>query len=72
MSDSKKRVIPIDKLIDYPESRYKAAVFAIKGIRNLVDIGLYNDISRSYSKVSAYALSKVLNDEFEEVKEERS
>ncbi len=69
MSD-KKRIIPLDKLIDYPDHRYKAAVLAIKALREVVKHEQYGDIETSYNKVAGYALKKVLEGEVEEVQEE--
>lgn len=66
----KKRMIPLDLLLDYPEERYKAAVLAIKAIKNLVKEGKYQEVDMAYTKVASYALKKVLEGEFEEVNSE--
>ncbi len=63
----KKRIIPLDLLMDYSGGRYKAAVLAIKAIRGLVKNGRYFDIEKNYSKVAGYALKKVLEGEVEEL-----
>lgn len=68
MSENK-RIIPLDKLIDYPEHRYKAAVLAIKALRGVVDQGKYNEMETSYNKIAGYALKKVLEGEVEEVED---
>lgn len=67
----KKRVIPLDLLMDYSSGRYKAAVLAIKAIRGLVKNGRYSDIEKNYNKVASYALKKVLEGEVEELAEVR-
>lgn len=66
MSEKKMRVVPLDLLLDYSGDRYKAAVLAIKSIRNMVDDGQWNDVAGTYNKVAGYALKKVLSGEFEE------
>jgi len=62
----KKRVIPLDLLMDYSGGRYKAAVLAIKSIRGLVKTGRYGEIEKTYNKVASYALRKILEGEYEE------
>ncbi len=69
MSD-KKRIIPLDLLIDYPGHRYKAAVLAIKALKKIVTEGEYTDIETSHNKVAGYALKKVLEGEVEEIEEQ--
>ncbi len=62
----KKRIIPLDKLIDYPSGRYKAAVLAIKAIQGVSESEEYYELSKTYTKVAGYALYKVLTGEVEE------
>jgi DNA-directed RNA polymerase subunit K/omega len=65
-----KPVIPLDKLIELDENRYKKAKAAIERVRQIAESEDYDEFKNTGLKLAALGLAEVLNGEVRIVGEE--
>jgi len=57
--------IPLEKLIDLEDERYKNAVASIKLVNEIAKTEEFNDIKKGGKKLASVALEKILTGEVE-------